>query len=183
MILYLVPFIASFIGWATNWILIKVLLSNISKKQQLLAASLGKIVSQELFNTDAITGKLKEPGKLAELTPVIESHIDNYLKVKLLEKMPYLATFIGDSTLVKIKEGMMEEIEALLPIVITQYADSMLQQINIEQTVTDKIANLPSGKLEALIASGLSREIAMLQMAGAFSGFIIGMIAVLLSHI
>lgn len=183
MILYLIPFITAFIGWITNWLLIKISLGNVSKKQEALGAAIGKLVSQELFHADAISDKLNEPGKLAGLTPLIETHIDTYLKVKLLEKMPFLATFIGDSTLAKIKEGMMEEIEALLPVVIAQYAGSMMQQAKIEQAVKEKIARMPSGKLEQLITSAMVAQITMLKIAGAVSGFIIGIIAVLLGQI
>jgi uncharacterized membrane protein YheB (UPF0754 family) len=183
MNIYLIPFIAAFIGWLANWLLIKIAFQNIGKRKNEFAAKLGNIVANELVNLDIIADKLKEPGKLDSIKPTIETHIDTFLRVKLLEKMPFLSTFIGESTLVKLKDGMMEEIEALLPVVISQYAGSLVDQINIEQLVSNKIKNLPEGKMEGMLKSGMNKELNMLKMAGAVSGFAIGLVSILLTLI
>lgn len=183
MTIYLIPFIGAFIGWLANWLFIKIAFRNISKRKDEFAVTLGSIVANELVDLDIITDKLKEPGKLDSIKPTIEAHIDTFLKVKLLEKMPFLSTFIGESTMAKLKDGMMEEIETLLPVVIAQYAGSLIDQVNVEQLVADKIRNLPEGKIEDVLQSGLSKELGMLKMWGALSGFVTGLIAVLLTLI
>jgi uncharacterized membrane protein YheB (UPF0754 family) len=183
MTIYLIPFIAAFIGWLANWLFIRIAFQNISKRKNEFAAKLGSIVANELVNLDSIAAQLKEPGKLESIKPTIEAHIDTFLKVKLLEKMPFLSTFIGESTLAKLKAGMMEEIEALLPIIISQYAESLITQVNVEQIVSNKIKNLPEGTIEGMLQSGLHKELGMLKMWGALSGFVIGFIAILLTLI
>lgn len=183
MTIYLIPFIAAFIGWLANRLFIKIAFQNIGKRKNEFAAKLGSVVANELVNLNTIADKLKEPGKLESIKPTIEAHIDTFLKVKLLEKMPFLSTFIGESTLAKLKAGMMEEIEALLPIVIGQYAESLISKVNVEQMVSNKIQNLPEGTIEAMLQNGLSKELDMLKMWGALSGFIIGLIAILLTLI
>src|ERR1044072_154817 len=109
----LLPLISAFIGWFTNWIAIKMLFHPkqpkrilgitfhgiFRKRQQEFAAKLGALVANELLHFDEIAAKIKEPERLKELNPVIEAHLDNFLKVKLQEKMPMISMFVGEKTL------------------------------------------------------------------------------------
>lgn len=197
MILYLIPFISAFIGWFTNWIAIKMLFHPrepkrflgitiqgiFPKRQQQFAAKLGTLVATELLNFDEIAAKIKDPSRLKELNPIIESHLDNFLKVKLVEKMPMISMFIGEKTIGQLKEGMMEEIEILLPEVLTKYTDSLSQQINIEQIVTDKVSKFSSDKLEEILTAIMSKEFRFIEVIGAVLGFAIGLLQVLLTLI
>lgn len=181
--LYIFPLVAAFFGLLGNTLFIQLAFRKISDRKSEFAKKLGGIVANELVSLDSITGELKDPAKLESIKPTIETHIDTFLKVKLLEKMPFLSTFIGESTQAKLKAGMMEEIEVLLPMVISEYAGTLIDRKNVEQMVADKIQNLPEGKLEEMLKSGLDKELSMLKMAGATSGFIIGLMALLLSFI
>jgi uncharacterized membrane protein YheB (UPF0754 family) len=197
MILYLIPIISAFIGWFTNWIAIKMLFHPrlpvrilgitfhgiFPKRQHQFAAKLGALVANELLHFDEIAAKIKEPERLKELNPIIEAHLDNFLKVKLIEKMPMIATFVGEKTLAQLKQGMMEEIEALLPEVLARYTDSLREQIDIEQIVTEKVANFSSDKLEEILMAIMSKEFRFVEIIGAVLGFMIGLLQVLLTLI
>jgi uncharacterized membrane protein YheB (UPF0754 family) len=197
MILYLIPFISAFIGWFTNWIAIKMLFHPkepkrilgiifhgiFPKRQQQFATRLGVLVASELLHFDEIAVKMKNPAKLKELNPIIEAHLDSFLKVKLQEKMPVISMFVGDKTMDKLKDGMMEEIEVLLPEIITKYTDNLSQQIDIERIVTEKVASFSSDKLEQILASIMSKEFRFVEILGGVLGFIIGVIQVLLTLI
>ena len=168
--LYLIPFISAFIGWFTNWIAIKMLFHPknpvkvlgitiqgiFPKRQQQFAQKLGVLVATELLHFNDIASKLKDPKQLESVTPYIEEHIDTFLRVKLQEKLPVVSMFIGDSTIGKLKEGMMEEINGLLPEVIGKYADNLSQKMDIEKMVTDKVANFSSDKLEEILTAMMS---------------------------
>jgi uncharacterized membrane protein YheB (UPF0754 family) len=153
------------------------------KRQQQFAIKLGSLVANELLHFDEIAKQLKDPSQLKKLSPVIEEHLDVFLKVKLKEKMPIIATFVGDSTLLKIKEGMMEEIEALLPRIINQYTDDLSQKIDIERIVTEKVSNFSSDKLEEILVAIMSKEFRFVEIIGGVLGFVIGLVQVLLTLI
>ena len=152
---WLQPFIAAFTGWFTTWIAIYMLFHPrnpkrffgitiqgiFPKRQRQVAEKLGSVVAKELIHFDEIAARLNDPAQLNELTPTIEKHLDNFLHVKLKEKLPVISMFVGGSTLDKIKEGMLEEISLLLPEIISQYTDSLSKKIDIEQMVTEKVAN------------------------------------------
>lgn len=195
MIIYLIPFISAFIGYFTNWIAIKMLFHprkpvNIlgltiqgifPKRQKQFAQKLGVLVANELLHFDEIADKLKDPEQLNALTPTIENHIDTFLKVRLKEKIPVVSMFIGYSTIGKLKEGMMEEINMLLPQIIGQYTDSLKQKIDIERMVTEKVESFSSDKLEEILAAIMKKEFRFVEILGGVVGFLIGIIQVLIT--
>ncbi len=194
---WLQPFVAAFTGWFTTWIAIYMLFHPknpkrflgitiqgiFPKRQKQFAAKLGSVVASELIHFDEIAILLKEPEQLKALTPTIESHLDNFLQVKLKEKLPVISMFVGESTMLKIKEGMLEEIEQLLPQIIHQYTDSLSSRVDIEQMVTEKVSNFSSDKLEEILATVMSKEFRFIELIGGVLGFVIGLIQMGLSFL
>lgn len=192
MIIYLIPFISAFIGYFTNWIAIKMLFHPknpvkflgitfhgiFPKRQKQFAIKLGSVVANELLHFDEIADKLKDPKQLEALTPTIEAHINTFLEVRLKEKIPVIAMFVTGKTLDKIQEGMMEEINTLLPQIIGQYTDTLKEKIDIEQMVTDKVANFSSDKLEDILFAIMQKEFRFVEILGGVVGFLIGLLQV-----
>ena len=192
---WLQPFIAAFTGWFTTWIAIYMLFHPrnpkrfmgitiqgiFPKRQRQVAEKLGSVVAKELIHFSEIATQLKDPEQLKNLTPTIEKHLDNFLKVKLKEKMPIISMFVSDSMLQSIKEGMLEEIGLLLPEIISQYTDSLSKKIDIEQMVTEKVANFSSDKLEQILEAVMKKEFTFLEIIGGVLGFAIGLIQMGLS--
>lgn len=195
MLLFLIPVISAFIGWITNWIAIKMLFHPkqprrflgitiqgiFPKRQKHIAQKLGSIVANDLLQVHEITANIAQEENLKSLTPFIETHIDGFLKTKLKEKLPIVSMFVGDNMLQKIKEGLMEEIEVLLPQLITQYADQLEEKLDIQSMVAEKITNFSSDKLETMLVSILQKEFRFIELIGAVLGFMIGLIQVLLT--
>ncbi|HRO41458.1 MAG TPA: DUF445 family protein [Flavipsychrobacter sp.] len=195
MLLLLIPIISAFIGWFTNWIAIKMLFHPkepkrilgitfhgiFPKRQQQFAKKLGVLVASELLHFDEIVDKIKDPSNLADMAPFIEKHIDEFLNVKLKEKLPVISIFVGEGTLNKIKEGLLEEIEVLLPQIVDQFTGKLSTSIDIEKIVTDKVANFSSDKLEEILFSIMSKEFRFVEIIGGVLGFIIGLLQVVLT--
>ncbi len=189
---WLQPLISAFIGWVTTWVAIKMLFHPrnpvrflgitiqgvFPKRQKQVAEKLGAIVAKELIHFDEIAGMLKDPQQLKDLNPTIEKHIDTFLHVKLKEKLPVISMFVGEGTMTKIKEGMMEEIELLLPEIISQYTDSLGKKLDIEKIVTDKVTNFSSDKLEEILQAVMKKEFWFLEVVAAVLGFLIGLVQV-----
>ena len=192
MTLILIPIISAFIGYFTNWIAIKMLFHprnpiNIfgitiqgifPKRQAQFAQKLGALVATELLHFDEIAERLKDPEQLQALNPTIESHIDTFLRVRLKEKIPVVAMFIGDNTIGKLKEGMMDEINVLLPEIISQYAHGLGERIDIEKMVTEKVSNFSSDKLENILQAIMKKEFRFVEILGGVVGFLIGLLQV-----
>jgi len=193
--IFLLPLISAFIGWFTNWIAVKMLFHPrepkkilgitiqgiFPKRQQVFAAKLGAVVAGQLLHFDEIAAKIKDPSQLAAVKPEIEQHVNTFLHEKLKEKLPVISMFVGQGTLDKIKEGLMEEIDLLLPQVIGKYADNLSQQVDIEKIVSEKVANFSSDKLEEILVAIMSKEFRFVEIIGGVLGLIIGLVQVALT--
>lgn len=192
---FLQPFIAAFTGWFTTWIAIYMLFHPkepkrflgvtiqgvFPKRKKQFAQQLGFIVANELLHFKEIAAHITDPGQLAALKPGIEKHIDTFLNVRLKEKMPMIAMFAGESTIAKIKEGLIEEIDLMLPDVIGEYAENLEHKIDIQKMVSEKVEQFSTDKLENLLLSIMTKEFRFVELIGAVLGFAIGLIQMGLS--
>lgn len=193
----LLPLISAFIGWFTNWIAIKMLFHPrepkrflgltiqgiFPKRQQQFAQKLGSMVARELLHFDEIAAKIADPTHLVKVKPFIEEHIDNFLQHKLAQKLPVLSMFIGPSTLAPIKEGLLEEIDLLLPQLMERYASDLSATVDIERMVSEKVEQFSSDKLEQLLVAIMSKEFRFVEIIGAVLGLLIGIIQIFLASL
>ena len=194
---YLQPFVAAFTGWFTTWIAFFMLFHPkkpfkifgltiqgiFPKRQKIFAAKLGAVVANELLHFDEIAKQITDPAQLEGVMPGIEEHVNTFLHVKLKDKMPVISMFVGEGTLQKIKEGLMEEIEALLPEVIGKFAGNLSANIDIEKMVTEKVSNFSSDKLEEILAAVMKKEFRFVELVGGVLGFVIGLIQMGISYL
>mgnify|MGYP002777268285 CR=1 FL=1 len=190
--LLLIPVISAFIGWVTNWVAIKMLfhpklpvkvlgitLQGIfPKRQDQFAVKLGKLVSEQLLSFNDIESKLTNPANLHKMMPMVEQKIDEFLRVKLADTMPMISMFIGDKTIEKLKSAITAELESLFPSLIKNYTNSLKQELDLEQIVTEKVKNFSSDQLEDILYQVMSKEFQFVEIIGGVLGFIIGLVQV-----
>lgn len=193
--LLLIPVISAFIGWFTNWIAIKMLFHPreprkilgvtlhgiFPKRQKQFAEKLGKLVSAELLSFGDIEEKITHPENLKKIMPLIEGHIDEFLRVKLAQQMPMISMFIGDKTIAELKTVFTAELELLFPVIMKNYMGSLQQQLDLEKIVTEKVAGFSSDKLEEILNSIMSKEFFFVEIIGGVLGFVIGLLQVLIT--
>lgn len=194
--LLLLPIIAAFIGWLTNWIAVKMLFHPkkkirilffdvqgiFPKRQAALAEKLGEVVAKELISTQDLKEKLKNYDA-DKINGVIEAHLDKFLKDKLKEAFPMLAMFLTDGMVENIKKVLMEELVKVLPLVLDQYIDSIDQKIDIKGMVATKVSAFSTDKLEEILQSILQKEFFFIEVIGGILGFIIGIIQIFIMKI
>lgn len=178
MYLYFFPVVAAVIGWIFNLTFINYLFGKvIPSRVPAIARKAGRYASDKILNMDLIAAKITDPANLAEMRPFIEQHIDVFLKVKLKEKMPAIAMFVGEKTLDTMKASLMDEIDVLLPDLLQRYAGNLGEKVNIESVLITKINELPVAEL---LNQNLKKEKMLFQLFGALSGFVIGLALVII---
>jgi len=193
--LFLIPLISAFIGWFTNWIAIKMLFHPrlpkkilgitfhgiFPKRQKQFAEHLGRLVSKELLSFKDIEEKITHPENIKKVMPLVDEHIDSFLRNKLATTMPMLSMFIGDKTISQLKEVFMAELEELFPQLMKNYMNSLQSELDLEKIVIDKVAGFSSDKLEEVLNNIMSKEFRFVEIIGAVLGFIIGLLQVLIT--
>jgi len=190
--IFLIPLISAFIGYITNLLAIKMLfhprnpikfpgftLQGIfPKRQKQFAEKLGKLVSQELLSFEDIENQLTKSENLEKLSPLIESHLDHFLRNKLASEMPMISAFIGEKTIIKLKAVFLEELSALFPALMKQYSTQLKNDLDLEQIVVTKVASFSTDKLESLLLQIMSKEFRFVEIIGGVVGFLIGLVQV-----
>jgi uncharacterized membrane protein YheB (UPF0754 family) len=172
----IIPFISALLGWVLAQIAFHLLFSRfLPGKQAQLSSAVGKRLG-EIFSLQPIQEKISSPAQLQKIMPMIEDHIDVFLRERLGKEMPMISMFIGDKTIAKMKSALMKEIETLFPQVMDRFATNLQSEINIEKMITDKLSSYSISNLE----SYLSKEKRMTAMTGALIGLIIGIVNLLL---
>ena len=190
--LMLIPVISGFIGWVTNWLAIKMLfhprkpyrLAGMTiqgifpKRQEQFAVKLGKLVSDQLLSFSDIEQKIVSPENLQKLMPVVETHVDDFLRNKLADVFPVISMFIGEKTLSQLKGHFLNELETLFPILMKRYMGHLQSELDLEKIVTEKVSGFSSDKLEEILMSIMSKEFRFVEILGGVLGFIIGLVQV-----
>ena len=193
----LVPVISAFIGWFTNWIAIKMLFHPkkpirflgvtihgiFPKRQKQFAEKLGKLVSEELISFREIEDKIANPDNVKKLMPLVEEHIDHFLRVKLAQQMPVISMFIGDKTINQLKQVFIVELEELFPNIMSNYMKHLQEELDLEKIVVEKVSGFSSDKLEDILKSIMSKEFRFIEILGGILGFILGLIQVAILYI
>lgn len=189
---YTIPFISAFIHWLTIWMALKLLFHPrqprrvlgftlqgvFPKKQRQIAESLGRIVGQELLSFTDIEAAITDPENVRRILPLVETHIDHFLREKLKEAMPMISMFIGEKTIAQLKSVFMSELEELFPAVMKNYVGHLREDLDLERIVVDKIAGFSNDRLEAMLNEFLTREFRFVEVIGAALGFLIGLLQI-----
>ena len=149
------------------------------KKQSSIAAKAGKIVAEQFFSLKTIEEKISDPSTLQKIMPLIEEHIDDFLRNKLKKEMPFIGMFVGDKTVGSLKKVFMTELETLFPNIMRSYASNLITDLNIEQLVSQKIANASILEAETSFKKNFSKELRVTELISAAIGLIIGIIVML----
>lgn len=173
--LFTLPFLSALTGWAVHRIAIRLLFSprrpgTAPPRYQLqLAQHIGSLAKKE-FASLPLEQMMTEPARAEQLLPLIEEHMDDFLRNRLKDKIPMIGMLIGDKTIALLKTVFMEEIANLFPRIASRFANGLAAELDIETMVREKIAAFPADKLRDVLAPHLR----FAEITGAITGFLIG---------
>lgn len=182
MILYFIPLITALTGLLLHWLLTSWLFRiGLPPRLPALLSGAGNYLGTEVFRAGAILEKITDQKNLEAVKPYLEEQVDHFLKHKLPEKMPMIAMFAGAKTLDAVKEGLMEEMDTLLPGLLQQYAGRLKEELDVAQIIQTQLSTQSPQKIAGLIRTALKKEIRLFISLGALTGLLIGVLCVLLT--
>lgn len=176
----LIPVVTALLGWFIHHLAAQTFFTRIlPARQQALAQQLGAFAGQQL-SFSAIKSKLTDPEKIKNIIPLVEAHLDTFLREKLPKAMPVLSMFIGDSIVNQIKSHLVAELDTLFPVMINQYLDNVEKDLNIEKMVTEKIAGISAEQLQQTSQQLLGDGVKKFKLLGAFTGLCCGVVTLII---
>ena len=188
IMLYLLPIVATLIGWMTNFIAVKMLFHPreprkiffftfqgvFPKRQAALAHKLGDIVSTELISVNDISSKIKEFASSDDVLNDVGKRIEATIRDKLVSNFPMLSMFLSDEMVEKVTSLFKIELKEFLEETSENFGEKLKKELNVKKLVYERVANFSSQKLEEILNQLMKKEFRYIELIGAIIGFLIG---------
>jgi uncharacterized membrane protein YheB (UPF0754 family) len=170
--LFVIPVLSALLGWIGSWISGNILVRKIfPARRHDLAVAIGKAAS-EAFSVTDIEKKINDPENIKKIMPIVESHVDDFLRNKLKEKMPMIGMLIGDKTINSLKEVFLKEIEEMFPQVMNKFTGNLKNEFDIQTLVITRINSISPDQLQKM----MSPVLRYFGLTGALVGLVIGLV-------
>lgn len=191
---FLIPLLSALTGWICIRLFLKLIFRPrlpqriffytwqgfLPRHRQYMANKIGKYAAEELAGMPDIDQKVADPKNFEKVRPMIETHIDDFLRNKLKEQMPMIGMFIGDKTIITLKTIFIQEIEDLFPQVMQQFAGNLRNELNLENLISTKMAQVSTEQIEKMFYENLSKPVQLASILGGAIGFLIGLIQLMI---
>ena len=187
--LLFIPAFTAFLGWLLNKSLVYYLFGTaksgqpgdapstiLKDKQKIIAETLPAEIVNRFVSPEKINELLSKGDHFAKVKPVIEEHMDDFLRNRLKIVFPVIGMFIGDKTINDLKGHFMVELEQLFPVVMNKYAGSIIDPEEIKSLIRKEILD---AEISHFIHQRFAKELRMISLWGALSGFITGLMVLL----
>jgi len=188
-----IPVITALIGWITNWVAIRMLFRPrkpikllgltfqglIPRRQEDLAHQTAEIIETEILQQHAIRHAIQS----IEIEPHLKSLVERMVDRKLREKLtsiPFVGSFINDSTLEMIKKMATDSLKEEIPGIVENVSNELESKIQVRHLVQERIKSLDLDALENIVNRVAKQEFRTIEHLGAVLGFVVGLLQVLL---
>lgn len=110
------------------------------RQAQVRTLLVNNIVQQVLAKKDTIVQSAASEKNIEQLMPHIETHIQEFLTVRVPLELPMIAMFLGDKTTHQIKEVFMKELRSLFPQVLTQYFAASFDEKKLHELIAAQLS-------------------------------------------
>lgn len=120
MSFFIIPILTAFFAWFIAWFFVKAIFLNWNHQWigQIQNMDFGKLLNATTLDA-----------QFEATLPLIETQLDHFFNHKLKEKMPMIAMFIGDQTVLQLKLVFVEELRLIYPAILGDLAKGMQAQL------------------------------------------------------
>jgi uncharacterized membrane protein YheB (UPF0754 family) len=179
------------IGYVTNRIAVKMIFRPIrpvrvlglrlqgliGRRQQDLAASIGRVVGEHLVQHEDLARALAG----VDLEPLLGDLLDEALAPKIAElrALPLVGGFLSEARVADIRKAFVRGILVHEDRIARKLEAAFEKAIDVRALVTAKVAAFPVEKLEKLVLEVAARELRAIEWLGGLLGLLIGVVQVL----
>ena len=181
------PAIGGVIGYATNWLAVKMLFRPIKpvnllglrlqglmpRRQQDMARNIGEVVGVHLLRHEDVVQAL---GRL-DLQAMLSQMLDTGLapQITALRDLPLIGGFLTDDRIGEIRKSIADGILKEKDQILAKLEDALENELDVRALVTQKVAAFPIEQLESLVIKVASRELKAIEILGGVLGIILGL--------
>lgn len=187
--LTIMALIGALIGWATNWLAIKLLFRPyepykipllsltfqglMPKRRHEIARNVGQTVERELVTVEEIVDKMIEDLDKEEIVRMVKIRVTQIAE----QKMPSIIPGAFRGMIFKyIEEAIDENADAAITEISEQVVHRAAAKVSIGTLVEEKINDFDFRKIEAIVFEVASKELRHIEWLGGVIGFVIGLL-------
>lgn len=184
----IIPLIGALIGWVTNVLAIKLIFRPyrplklplvpwsiqglIPKRQDEIAANIGRVVETELVSLEEIIGQINNDQRREQVVQWVSTAV----KCRVNDRLPgILPLSVRDLVTGLLDDVVKREVAQMLDNLTDSISAELLEEIKVEHLVEEKLKQFDLKQLETLILSIASTELKHIEVLGAVLGFLIGL--------
>lgn len=145
-----------------------------------LMQSLKSFLPAMLPSFDSLEARFTKAENFEKIMPLIENHVDDFLRNKLSESMPMISMFIGDRTINQLKELFMRELRIIFPASIKSYLQGASAEFDSATLITDDMLKQAvatvQNNLQQIIHAKRKKALLIFGVAGLVGGIVLDLI-------
>ena len=180
----LLPLVGGLIGYATNWLAIRMLFHPrqrrwgmqglLPRRQRDLAASIGRVVSEDLITVETLMEPLQEVELEPHIRPLVEKVIAR--KAQEFQSIPLIGSMITPDRLSGLRESMVREIAQHRDEIMAGIAKAADDHIDVAAIVEQRVAAFDLDQLESMVHRVARTEFRAIEIWGAVLGLVMALI-------
>jgi len=184
------PLVGALIGWATNWLAVKMLFRPhrpvgfgplrfqgvVPKRQKELAENIADTVEQELISAEDIAELVQKLATSDAIRAKLKQRIDALIEDQLQSFGTVVKMFIPDDLVEKIRARIEQEVFSFVEELGENLHASMGEQLDLKQKVRDRILAFELDQMERLVLRVAKKELRHIEILGGVLGFIVGIV-------
>ena len=184
------PLVGALIGWATNWLAVKMLFRPhqpigigplrfqgvVPRRHQALAESIAETVQEELISADDIAQLVQKLATSDQIRDRLKGRIDVLIEEQLHSFGPMVAAFLPNDLVDKIRNRVEQEVFSFVEELGTDLHGTLGQQLDLKQKVRDRILAFELDQMERLVLRVAKKELRHIELLGGVLGFIVGLV-------
>lgn len=190
-----VPLLGAAIGYLTNRLAVRMIFRPlrpvnvlglrvqglVAKRQDELAASIGRVVGDHLLGHDDIIRGFRS----VNLEEIVSGALDRGIerKVGSLRALPLVGALLTDERIADLRDSMLRSILKDKDALFERFEEALEKNLDVSELVREKISAFSVERLETLVLEVASRELRTIEILGGVLGLLIGVVQALLLHL
>ena len=184
------PLVGALIGWATNWLAVKMLFRPhqpigigplrfqgvVPRRHQALAESIAETVQEELISAEDIAQLVQKLATSDQIRDRLKGRIDVLIEEQLQSFGPMVAAVLPNDLVDKIRSRVEQEVFSFVEELGTDLHGTLGQQFDLKQKVRDRILAFELDQMERLVLRVAKKELRHIELLGGVLGFIVGLV-------
>lgn len=189
---WVMPVAGFLVGWATNWLALKVIFKPIKphmicgflvqgifmKRQKEVSEIFARVICVEILHIKAIWTAIFHGRLSKNFFAMLRAHTLVFTDKLVIEIKPLAVAAMGSEKFLQMKEDIAQKVMEKIPAVIDSSYQYTQEALDMENTICSKMAVLPAEDFEGVLHPAFEEDEIQLIILGGLLGAIVGVIQI-----